>query len=64
MFQDSEYESFATIAVNKLVMMPTTCLAKKGSSPLVDIKNKEKQVENFWRIDAWKSKFCLELKKI
>ena len=27
----SEYESLATIAVNKLFMIPTTYLAKKGS---------------------------------
>ena len=30
MLQDSEYKPLATIAVNKLVMMPTTYLAEKG----------------------------------
>ena len=37
MHLDSEYKSRATIAVNKLIMMPTTYLAKKGFSTLVDI---------------------------
>ena len=30
MLQDSEYKPLATIAVNKLAMMPTTNLAEKG----------------------------------
>ena len=44
MLYDSEYESIATIAVNKLVMMPTTYLAEKGFSALVEIKNKKRNM--------------------
>ena len=42
MLQHFEYKYLATIAVNKLVMMPPTYLAKKGFSALVDIKNKKR----------------------
>ena len=42
MLQDSEYESLANVAVNKLVMIPTTYLAEKGFWDLVEIKNKKR----------------------
>ena len=42
MLHNSEYKPLATIAVNKLVMMPTTYLVEKGFSALVDIKNKKR----------------------
>ena len=41
--QNTEYKSRATIAVNKLVMMPTTYLAENGFSGLVEIKNKKRK---------------------
>ena len=40
--QNSRYNCLATIALDKLVMMPTTYLAEKGFSALVDIKNKKR----------------------
>ena len=42
MLQDSQYESLATVAVNKLVMMSTAYPAEKGFSAVVEIKNKKK----------------------
>ena len=42
MVQDSEYKPLATIAVYKQVMMPTTYLAEKGFSALVNTKNKKR----------------------
>ena len=44
MLQDSAYKPVGSIAVNKLVVMPTTYLAKKGFSALVDIKNKKRNM--------------------
>ena len=41
MQQQSEYKPLAIIAVKKLVIMPTTSLAKKGFSALFNIKNKK-----------------------
>ena len=65
MLYDSEYESIATIAVNKLVMMPTTYLAEKGFSALVDIKNKKRN--RLKMVDAWsfgRANFASNWKKI
>ena len=44
MLQDSAYESLATIAVNKLALIPTTYLIEKGFTALVDIKNKKRNM--------------------
>ena len=65
MLQNSQY--FATIAANKLVMMPTIYLAEKGFSTIVDIKNKKTnrlKIIDELMVEFWKSKFCLKLKKI
>ena len=51
MLQDSEYESLNTIAVNKLVMIPTTYLTEKDFSVIVDIKNKKRN--RLKMVDAW-----------
>ena len=40
--QSSQYKFLATIAVKKLVLMPTTYLAERGFSVLVDIKTKKR----------------------
>ena len=67
MIQDSEYESLATIAVNKLVVMPTNSSCRKvffGSS--WHQKQKAKPVENSLWVDAWsfgRANYTHEIKK-
>ena len=63
MLQDSEYKPLGTIAVNKLVMMPTNYLAEKRFSAPVYIKNRLKIVDELMR-GAFEDQTLPQIEKI